>query len=256
MSFSTIMSRAGRLLSDNSPAILTGMAIAGTIGTAYLAGTAAYKVSKILEEEEELGGIADGGRERTRDLVRLVAPLFIPAIGAGVATIACILAANRISDRRAAAMAMAYGVSERVFKEYKDKVIEKVGERKERAYHDEIAQERVNRNPAPEDLVLMEEGLSVLCCDLFSGRYLMSDMETLRRAENDINYQVNHDYCASLSDFYDRIGLPRTSMSDDFGWNADKMLEITFSTVLTPSGKPCLTFDFRVQPIRGYSRLQ
>ena len=153
-------------------------------------------------------------------------------------------------------MAAAYAIAERGFEEYREKIVEKLGERKEQAARDEIAQARVTKSPPPDDMVLLEDGLSVLCCDLFTGRYFLSDMETLRRAMNTINYQVNNDYYASLTDFYDQIGLPKTTMSDDFGWNADKLLELDFSTAMTPSGKPCLTFDFRVMPIRGYNRLQ
>lgn len=255
MNWTNIVGRTSRIISDNSPAILTGLAVAGTVMTAYLTGRATFKAAEIIHEDEARGGTAGDRRQRIKERTTLVWKLYLPAASSAVATIAFIIAANRIGTRRATALAAAYAISERAFEQYKDKVVEKIGSRKERSYRDEIAQEHVTRNPPPENLVWDESG-SVLCCDLFTGRYFLSDMESLRRAANDVNHQVNNDYYASLSDFYDRVGLEKTSMSDDFGWNSDKLLELDFSTAMTPSGKPCLTFDFRVAPIRGYCRLQ
>lgn len=259
MNFSQMTSRFGKILVNHSPSILTGFAVTGAMMTAVLAGRASFRVGKDVNAGH-YEPLMEGEESEFYDIKGLVKTYwreYIPAAATGAATIACIIAANQIGNRRAAAMAVAYSLADKAFEEYKEKVVEKLGEKKERAARVEMAQERVNRNPPNiDDAILIGDTMSVLCCDLFTGRYLLTDMETLRRAENDINFQVTHDYYASLSDFYDRIGLPRTSMSDDFGWNVDKMLELDFDTVLTPTGKPCLTFNFRVAPIRGYNRLQ
>ncbi len=260
MDFSGIARRVGKFASDNSPTILTAVAVAGTVTTAYLTGKASFKAAQIIDDKENEfdsnHSDYDTHRLEPREIVQLCWRLYIPAATSLGLTIASIIAINQIGSKRIAALTAAYAISEKAFDEYKHKVVEKVGEKKERSFRDEIAQDRINRRPPPEDMVLLQDDMSVLCCDLFSGRYFLSDMETLRRAENDINYRINHDYYASLSNFYELVGLPKTSMSDDFGWNADKLLELHFSTAMTPSGKPCLTFDFRVLPIRGFSRLQ
>lgn len=250
--------RATKFASDNSPAILTALGVAGALTTAYLTGKATVKAMQVIRAEEEEARESTGDEYyeiHNRRAVELTWQYYIPAASSAVATVAFIIAANRVGSRRAAALAAAYAISERAMDEYKEKVVEKLGEAKERRIRDEVAQERVSRNPPPVDMIYEETG-SVLCCDLFTGRYFLSDMETLRRAENTINYQVTHNYYASLSDFYEQIGLEKTSMSDDFGWNVDKLMELYISTTLTPSGKPCLTMDFKVAPIRGFSRLQ
>lgn len=261
MTWSSIVGRTSKTLTDNSPAILTGLAVAGTVVTVYLTGRASFKAAAILEKERgeriiNQGDAGFGVQIDPKEKVHLVWKEYIPAASTLLATLVFVVGANRIGARRAAGLAAAYALSERTYDAYKDKIVEKLGERKEQAFRDEIAQDRITQNPPSVNLLAYEETGSVLCCDLFTGRYLLSDMESLRRAENDINYMVMHNYYASLSDFYDRIGLERTSMSDDFGWNADKMMELEFSHALTPSGKPCLTFNFRVAPIRGYHRLQ
>jgi hypothetical protein len=256
MALSDVLRRTGTVLAKNSPGILTGLAVAGTVATAYLTGRASFKAAQILDDHETRV-IRDHEEPLTaKEKVYYTWKLFIPGTAVGTGTIAAIILANRIGARRAAALLAAYAISERAYEEYKDKIIEKIGERKESAYRDEIAQDRVTKYPPPSDLLWDEETNSVLCCDLFTGRYFFSDMESLRRAENDINYMINSSYYASLTDFYERVGLEKTSMSDDFGWNADKLLELHFATALTPGGRPCLTFNFRVMPIRGYARVQ
>lgn len=252
MNLKDIFGRTSKLISDNSPAILTALGVVGTLTTAYLTGKATFKAAELLRNEEKFRNEPLPPRDQIENVWRL----YIPAAGSAIATISFIISANRVGTRRAAAMAAAFAISERAFDEYREKIVQKIGDRREQGFRDQIAQDRVNRNPPPEDLILLEDGLSVLCCDMFTGRYFLSDMETLRKAENDINFEVNNNYYASLTDFYEAIGIPKTSMSDDFGWNSDKLLELSFSTALTPSGKPCLTFDFKVMPIRGYSRLQ
>ena len=60
---------------------------------------------------------------------------------------------------------------------------------------------------------------------------------------------------ASLTDFYDEIGLPETAVSGYVGWNTDELLEVTYSSILSDDGKPVLAIDFRADPLNGYDHL-
>jgi hypothetical protein len=165
---------------------------------------------------------------------------------------AAIIGANRIGTRRAAAVTAAYAISERAFNEYREKVVEKIGETKEQAVRDEIAQDRVNRLGEKVVMVPPSDG-KVLCHDAFSNQFFHSDMESIRRAQNDINAQILHSDFATVSDFYHAIGSPEleaTSVSGEMGWNTDKLLDISYSTVLHKNTTPCLSIDFAVVPIR------
>jgi hypothetical protein len=257
MNFSALASRVAKFTSDNSPTILTAIGVVGTVTTAILTGKAAFKASQIIDDHEDdiIRGEITREPLTNRQKVELTWNLFIPPLLIGSGTVAAIIFANRIHARRATALIAAYALSENRFADYKEKIVKKLGQGRERKARTEIAQDKVTANPPPSDLIWDETSRSVLCCDLFTGRYFMSDMETLRKAENDINHQNIHYFHSSLTDFYHLIGLPATSMSDDVGWNSDKMLELDFDTVLTPNGKPCLTIDFKVIPIRGYARV-
>lgn len=257
MNIGLMASRVAKFASDNSPAILTAVGVVGTLTTAYLTGKAAFKAAQILDDRETEIIRDDDKPLSSQEKVYLTWKLFVPpAVAAGM-TIACIIGANRIDARRASALVAAYAISERAIDDYKQKVVEKFGKGKEQSVRDEVAQDYVTKNPPkPEMMAWQENGKTQLCCDLFTGRYFFGDVETIRRSENDINYQILKSDYASLSDFYHRVGLDSTSMSDDFGWNTEHPLEIRISSALTPLGNSCVTFEFTVIPIRGYARLQ
>lgn len=242
--------KASKFTADHSPAILTAVAVTGSVMTAYLTGKAAFEASNIiaLRENDEQVSMT------TEEKVKFAWRLFIPAAGSGVMTVVCIIAANRIGTRRAAAMASAYMISEKAFETYKDKVVEKIGSNKEREIRDEIAQDLVCDHPVANNEVVIING-DVLFLDAYSGRYFRSDMETVKHAQNAVNHMINSDFYASLTDFYNYVGLPSTSVSNEVGWNTDRLLEIEFSTALADNKQPCIVITFSVIPRPGYYRV-
>lgn len=231
--------QAEKLLHDNSPAILTAIGVSGTLSTAYLVGKASYDV-----------GYADAMDVEYRDpppikdRIKRHWKLYIPSAVSASIAVGCIIAANRVGSKRAAAAYSVLTVTEKAFAEYKEKVVETIGERKERAVTDSIVQDRVNSNPVAGREVIVAGSGNVLCCELYTGRYFYSDMESLRKAENQLNARLNREMYANLSDFYSLVGLPYTTNSDDFGWNSDKLLELRITTVLSDDGRPCIAFDY------------
>jgi hypothetical protein len=134
-------------------------------------------------------------------------------------------------------------LSERALVEYKDEVIKTIGARKEQKVRDDIAQDKVTKAAVSSDLVVLGPG-DVMCFELHTGRPFKSTMETLKKAENDVNWRVlNHDY-ATLSDFYHYVGLAVTSASSDFGWTSDRQMELQFTTTLAADAVPCIAFEY------------
>jgi hypothetical protein len=255
MGLGDVFTKVGRFAGENSSTILTGMGVTGVVTTAIFTGRASYKAALLIEDGEDKKQAQTGESMTTKDKVKLVWPLYIPPVVVGITTISAIVMANHEASKKIAALTVASGISERALQEYKSKVIEKFGENKAVAVRDEVAQDRVNRYPpGSKDTVIIETG-DVLCFDMHSGRYFHSSMEKLRRAENKINFEIlNHMY-ASLSSFYDEIGLAPTSYSDDVGWNGNELFELHFSSVISPDGRPCVAFDFARAPFAEYSRL-
>lgn len=252
MKIPKIVRTSEKFLTDNSPVLLTAVGVAGVVSTAYLTGKASVKAHKLIEQEDEKRYKMRQDTARSRkDTLEIVWKLYIPAVTTGILTCTAIITANRIGTRRTAALAAAYTVSEKAFEEYRSKVVEKIGEKKEQQVRDEISQDRINRSE-PNFVVVSESG-KVLCHDAYSNQFFMSDMETLRKAQNDINAQILHADYATVSDLYSYIdspGLEPTSVSGEMGWNTDKMLEMEFATILHKEKTPCISINFAVLPIR------
>ncbi|SRR6266540_517707 len=256
MTLMALAKQAEKLIADRSPMILTAIGVTGTITTAVLTGRATLKARLLLQNVDPIYDPHNPHDAFTaKEQFLCVWKVYVPPVAVGALTVASIISANQIGTRRAAAMAAAYAVSEKAFVEYKEKVLEKIGENKERAIRDDIAQDQVNKNPITSQEIIITGGGGVLCYEPYTGRYFHSDMESLKKAQNDLNYQVLNNYYASLSDFYDLVGLPRTEMSDEVGWNSDDILELAFSVVLSEDGRPCISINFKTVPIRNYSRV-
>lgn len=253
------------LLNENSRTILTGVGVAGTVSTAYLTGRATFKAAAIIEEEHHMRELVAAKDEVGKPLdldeltkfqkAKLVWRLYIPPGAVCLTTVTCIIVANKIASKKIAALALASGISERALQEYKEKVIERLGEKQDTKIRDELAQERVNQHPMGSREVILAGTGEVLCFDLATGRYFQSTVEEIKRAENKINNRLNNFMYCSASEFYDEIGLAPTTYTDNVGWNANKHVEVQFSSVLSPDGRPCLAIDFMTPPFTEYSDL-
>ncbi len=166
MKLSNLFVNTVKTLKSNSPEILTALGVSGVVITAYLVGKASFEASDIIREDESVRvplRIEKPLKERTKRVWKL----YIPAGTSAAMTVSAIILANRIGTRRAAAMAVAYNISEKAWGEYKDKVVEKIGVNKERSVRDEVAQDRVNANPVGVNQVIITGGGDVLCYDLY-----------------------------------------------------------------------------------------
>lgn len=248
------------LLEDHSTTILTATAVGGTVATAVLTGRASFKAADIIAHEESIVNLAveeniDPVTLSKFDKVKITWRLYLPPVAVGVTTITSIIVANKISSKKIAALAVAGGISERALQEYKEKVVEKLGDRQGQKIRDEIAQDRVSKNPPNGREVILAGTGEVLCYDMLTGRYFQSTVEEIKRAENKINYELIHFMSASLSQFYDEIGLPPTTYTDMVGWNSENHIEVLFSTVMSADDRPCIAIDFSRPPVPDYYKI-
>ena len=254
--------KAKFLVTDNSTTILSAVSVVGTVSTAVLTGRATFKAAKLIEEEQdalERELALENGEAWAHDItlptkVKLVWRLYIPPAGVMLTTVTCIIVANKIASKKIAALALAGGISERALQEYKSKVIDKLGERQNTKIRDEIAQERVNDHPVNSREIILAGTGEVLCYDMLTGRYFQSTMEEIKRAENKINHELNNHMNASLSEFYDEIGLPPTPYTDSVGWNANNIVKLQFSATMSSDDRPCMAIYFEHPPISDYHR--
>lgn len=236
-----------REIRSNSTTILTVTGVVGTVTTAVYAARAGWESQYMWDGQLETDLTEDltprqQKVELAKSYVKACGKLYIPAgISAGV-TIAAVVSLNKIHNDRAAAYMAAYALAERGYREYKDAVVEELGEEKEKALRDKVAQKRVDQT-RPMEAVIMAAG-QVLVCELYTGRYFQSSMDRLRKLENDVNHRLVQGHTVSLSDFYYELGLEQTQESDHIGWDSDRLLELEFTTTLGPQSVPCLAFAY------------
>lgn len=261
MNVNHALKHASAVLRDHAPAILTAFGAVGTVGTAVLAGKASYEAcgkirNEIDERYEEAKADPTVEIELTKtEILKLVWPLYVPAVTTGTATVAAILLSHRISSKRAAALAAAYALNQDKIEEYQEKVRSKFGDKKEKEARDEIAQERVNAmgdagfvfaNPMTGKVWIMEA---------YTGRPFLSTVEDVKHAVNEINHEIEGSGSARLSDFYDLLGLEHVSTSDYFGFTRDERLSIDWSTTTSPDGSLAVhVFEYVNDPVMNPER--
>lgn len=241
----------------HSPEILTALGITGMVTTTVLAVKATPKALNEIKKKEQ-AACEEAGTDvilSNADKVKACWKCYIPAAVTGVASIACLIGASSVNSKRNAVLATAYKLSETALTEYRDKVVETIGEKKEQVIRDKVHKDHIDNNPASSNTVILTGNGNSLCYDHHSGRYFRSDIETIRKAVNELNRTMLNEGYVSLNDFYDAIGIRPTSMGYQMGWNTDmKLIEVDFSAQLSDNGEPCLAIDFRVPPKYGYDR--
>lgn len=242
-------------VSKHSPEILTAVGIAGMITTTVLAVKATPKALKLIEEKKQ----EENKDELTAvETVKTAWKPYVPAAVTGVVSTACLIGANSVHAKRNAALATAYKLTETAFAEYKEKVVETIGEKKEKTVHDNIAKDKIEQNPvAPTSVIVTERG-NTLCYDMLSDRYFKSDKGRIERCVNELNRRMTAgmEMYVSLNEFYDAIGLPQLPVGDSMGWRVDKgLIDIHYSAQLTSDEEPCITIEHLIPPEYGFDKL-
>lgn len=257
-------------LQKHSPEILTGIGIAGMITTTVLAVRATPKALILMEEEKrrrnkelyeeaERKGLDSYPRVdklKPVELIRTTWTCYIPAVVTGVLSVSCLIGASSVNIRRNAALATAYSLSESALKEYQEKVIETIGEKKEKEIRDFVAKDRLKRDPLVNKEVIITGRGETLCYDTITSRYFKCDIEKLRKVENELNRRLLSEMYISLNDFYYEIGLHATDMGDDLGWNiGNGLISFEFSSQLAEDNTPCLVIGYRIAPRYDFRNL-
>ena len=225
------------------------------ITTTVLAVGATPKALKKIEESKEEKGV---DKLTALDTVKATWKCYIPAAVTCAASTACLIGATSINISRNTALVAAYKLSENALAEYKEQVIETVGEKKEKVIREKVNQERLDKNPVSANEIVLTGLGSTLCYDYQSGRYFQSDIHILKRAVNELNRQlVSSPFSyVSLNEFYEEIGLEPNRLGSEMGWNInDGTIELELDARLTDEGKPCLVLDFNKDPKYNFSNV-
>ena len=242
---------AERVLTKYSPGILTGIGIAGMIGATFMAVKATPKALYLIETKKEEVEVEELTSVET---IKTCWKCYIPAALTTVVSAACLIGASTVSAKRNAALATAYSISEAALREYQEKVVEVIGEKKEKAVRDAVAKDQIERDPVTKsEVVIIDSNSNTLCYEPLSGRYFKSTIDKIKKAEIKLDRQMIQEMYVSLNDFYWEIGLDGTDLGDKMGWNLSKgYMDLSFSSQLADDGTPCAVIVYGIPPVYDY----
>ena len=240
-----------RVLTKYSPGILTGIGITGMIGATFMAVKATPKALYLIETKKEEAEVEELASVET---IKTCWKCYIPAALTTVVSAACLIGASTVSAKRNAALATAYSISEAALREYQEKVVEVIGEKKEKAVRDAVAKDQIERDPVTKsEVVIIDSNSNTLCYEPLSGRYFKSTIDKIKKAEIKLDRQMIQEMYVSLNDFYWEIGLDGTDLGDKMGWNLSKgYMDLSFSSQLADDGTPCAVIVYGIPPVYDY----
>lgn len=247
-------------VSKNKPTILTVAGVACATGAVVLTVKATTNALQILEDEvvkNDMDGTEVGHNITDlphmfsmKDKIRLTWKCYIPPISMLTASNAFVIGANSENNKRNAALSAAYNLSRATLHEYKNKVIENIGEQKEKAIREQMDKDKVEHIDSSNTHVYITEKGNTLCLDVLSKRIFTCDIDRINRAVNDLNARMLVEDYISLNDFYYEIGLDPINLGKNLGWNMgrDGFIKIDYSAQITEDNKPCIVLNYLVEP--------
>lgn len=242
-----------RFVKSASPLALTILGGIGVIGTAVLAARAVPKAERLLGDAQD----KQDSELSTQQKALAVAPAYLPAVGAGAATLLCIFGANALNKRQQASLVSALGVVSATYGRYKDKVIQMLGiegdiniEREIAKDLEELEGEDRTEGWDNDKIAFYEENYGKIFEktreEVFLAMYKFSRNITLRGE-------------ACLNEFYYFLGLPMTEKGGKVGWVLDELyedgiywLDINLEAVTMDDGMEVVHIIFPWVPVENY----
>jgi hypothetical protein len=219
---------AERFVRRNAPQILTGLGIAGFFSAIGMSISATPEAARKIEAKKKEMGVHTLSVIET---VKVAGPCYIPAAIAAATSTACLIGANSVNGKKTAALATAYHLSETALSEYREKVIEKIGEKREGEIRDEVAKSRLREVVGSSEIIIPGQG-NIRCFDSVSEKLFFSDYDTILGARNDFNHRLNSEMYLSMNDFLYLLNVSYMPTGDDIGWNKNNPMDISLVSEL------------------------
>lgn len=263
--------KLARISEKHAPEILAGIGIGGFITTAVLAAKATPDAIDSIEETK---------KELEKDELTVVETVkatwknYTPAILTGISSTCCIIGSVSTSLKRSAAFATAYEMTRNLYSDYRSKVIETIGEKKERKIQDEINQNKVDNNPPVQNINIIAPGddgkFKSLYLEPVSNQYFLSTNEDVKYAINKGYDEMNKSWEESMS-FYTWLNILDDRLTDNLpdcqadmymcsGWSRNTPYEGFTAEIGDPitvhggkwDGCACFPIVYGEYPVTGY----
>lgn len=228
---------------SHDTSIMTATGIAGFIFSEYkLVKNTPQAVSYIQERELELG------RELSfLEKVDCCWRCYIFPVGMSIASAGFIIASDKISDNRKAALTVAYTAAEKALNDYQESTKEVVGEKKESKIRENIASKDLEV-PNEEFVNSTGHGNVLFKLGRFGG-YFRANMDFVKLGISRIQNKINSDDYAGVADLQDEFGLEDSELTCELGWHKSQFGGNRFENAVTFSWvdngvEPVCTIEF------------
>ena len=239
----------------HSPEILMGVGVVGVVATTVTACRATMKLNDILDEcvetRDKIKSVQenpayddrysdeDAQKDLTINYVQTgvkIAKLYAPSVALGVLSVGCLVGSHSVMQKRNAALSAAYLTVDKSFKEYKQRVIDRVGEEVEKEIRYGIKAEEVvetvtdeegNETTVTETVKMMDPNLYSDYARFFdeASPYWQKDPEYnlvfLKAQQQYANDLLRAKGRLFLNDVYDMLGIEKTKAGQIVGWVYD-----------------------------------
>lgn len=200
---------------QNSPVVLTALAVGGVILTGVLAARAVPKAIKMIEEEQEYREEEADRRakkeEKTlgkdynevfdreyqeitkKDIFKLTWKTFVPPVLCGAITIGCIVGAQHINTVRQAVVAASYEALRNSYDDYRYHVREALDKKKYEEIEQKLREDKIDAVMKDRPLTTKEEDVldagagAAIFVEPTTGHRWISTYEKVYRAIDDLN---------------------------------------------------------------------
>lgn len=236
------LTRGIRITSKYSPEILTVIGVVGVVTSAVVIAKQTLKLEatvdkakeriEFVKERKEAEGDLHDEREFKKELTKAqisamtdVGKLYLPGITLLVGSLTCLITAHGIMRKRNLAMVAAYKALEETFSEYRKKVVETVGEDKERDIRFGIDEQEVTAEDGTTKVVArIDPNRRSIYAKFFDEsnpnwvRNAEYNLMFLKGVQSHMNDTLRVKRWVLLNDVYDAIGIPRTREGAIVGW--------------------------------------
>lgn len=242
---SSMIKTIGGHISKNKSNICRGTGIALCVAAT---GSAIWATIKAMKK-------VDGEDLTKAEKFKAVWYYYIPAVTTEAFGIAFIIGASKLDEKQHAALAAAYSLTTTAFKEYKEKVIETIGEKKEESIRDEVIRDKVDRTSSKE--VYVTSTGDTLFYEPISDSLFVSNVNAVRKALNIFNRDMLSEDRKSFNELAYGFGLNGLKdVGDNLGWRIeDGYIDIRFIGHVTEDERPCLALEYNIAPTYGFDKL-
>lgn len=249
------MARMIRSLKKNRSRFMKIAGMSTLLYSPILSAKMTIKAVRATDKRKEELGV---DKLTTQELIATNWKYYIPVVGSMATGLGLSIGGEKIDIKEKTALSAALIANNANFETYKQKVIERIGENKEREIEGEVVKEQIKNAPAETSKYIAPGEGGTLFFEPCTGRAFYSTPEKVRKAYNRLTSMMHSSYYVDLNDFFSCLGLPDIDMGDVIGWNNDAVRSIELDRdrfipcMVDEIEEPCLRLTYNFWPNPNY----